>query len=507
MKKRRYISIGFNQNKAKYLILFFAKFIFVILTFYLLSKDTSAQINNPTIHNIETFNPMNPNSNNNIFNSQSPLRNQARETNDYINQQNIKTMQQMGNTPPVVPPSDPYLQHQFILNQYKQNISNRYKQQREIFEILNEVNTENFNKNINSNYYNNTEFLKQSKTFYNAFNQLNDMLSNKKQASIANAYFSIESAYGDTYLSEKEYNKQLTQSADFIKQWLIENGYKPNKNEDLHYGLQQFMKDTLTISIKQPENNAVKTMKHTPFTYDYNDFKAEKDHRNYFITKCLATGTGQCNSLPGTYLAIAEKLGAKTFLIFAPQHSFVKYPDSKGALHGYEPTSNWKISDKWYVENLGILPEAIRSGIYLDTLNKQMIIANCMLDLAFAYMKKFGAADGKFVTECINTAMQYYPRKNNITAYFLRSSLLAHQLDNLLRTNGIMDIKDMNKVKGAKELYVALMQNEELIQKLGYQQMPEAIYQQLMQNHEFKGKLQQNINTRQKRNLFSISTN
>lgn len=128
-----------------YFMMFFANLRLVIFGIFIAIFHYNiifAQIT-PNTPRIETFNPMNPNSNNNIFNSQSPLRNQARETNNYINQQNIKTMQQMGNTPPVVPPSDPYLQHQFILNQYQQNMSNRYKQQREIFEILNQVNTEN----------------------------------------------------------------------------------------------------------------------------------------------------------------------------------------------------------------------------------------------------------------------------------------------------------------------------------------------------------------------------
>jgi len=267
------------------------------------------------------------------------------------------------------------------------------------------------------------------------------------------------------------------------------------------------MRDTLTTTVKLPENNIGKTTTHFPFAYDYQDFQAEKDFQNYFMTKCLATGTGQCNSLPATYLAIAEKLGAKTYLSFAPQHSFIKYPDSKGAIHAYEPTSNWKISDKWYVEHMGINPSAIESGIYLDTLNKKMIVANCMLDLAFGYMKKYGAADGKFVTDCINTAMQYYPKKNNITAYFLKGSLLARQLEYLLYSNGIKDLKDMGKIQGATELYQALLQNEAIIQKLGYQELPESMYLEMMQYHEFRGKLQQNTNTKQKRNLFSTSIN
>jgi len=438
---------------------------------------------------------------------QTPKYPMGANAQDIINQQNRQAMQQMGYNPPVVPPSDPYLAHQFIINQYNQTQSKSYRQQQEILNVLNEIGSENKSTRFDMNYYKSTDFLNKSKSFQDAFTNLNDMLTAKTPLSISKSYLAIENAYGNSYLTDKEYNDILNQSAKFIKQWLTENGYNPTKNEDLHYGIQKFMRDTLTIKTQKPDNNLIKTTVHYPFYYDYNDFQAEKNFQNYFMTKCLATGTGQCNSLPATYLAIAEKLGAKAYLSFAPKHSFVKYPDSKGAIHAYEPTSNWKISDKWYVEHMGINPAAIESGIYLDTLNKKMIVANCMLDLAFGYLKKFGATDGKFVSECINTSMQYYPRKNNITAYFLLSSVLVRQLDNLLVANGVTDLKDIGKVQGATELYQALLQNEANLEKLGYQEMPEEMYLQMMQNHEFKGKLQQNINTKQKRSLFSTSMN
>lgn len=435
---------------------------------------------------------------------QTPTQNYSMGGNaqDIINRQNRQAMQQMGYNPPVVPPSEPYLAHQFIINQYNQTQNKSHQQHQELLNILNEVNSENSSSRFDMSYYSSTDFLNKSQSFTDAFNTLNNMLIGKTPLSISKSFLTIENAYGNSYLTEKEYNDIINQSAKFIKQWLFENGLNPSKNEDLHYGIQKFMRDTLTITIKQPENNFGKTTTHFPFVYDYQDFKAVIDFQNYFITKCLATGTGQCNSLPATYLAIAEKLGATTYLSFAPQHSFIKYPDSKGVIHAYEPTSNWKISDKWYVEHMGINPSAIESGIYLDTLNKKMIVANCMIDLAFGFIKKYGVADGKFVNECINTAMQYYPQKNNITAYFLKGSLLARQLEYLLYSNEIKDIKDIGQVQGATELYQALLQNEAEIRKLGYQELPEAIYLEMMQYQEFRGKLQQNLDTKQKRNLF-----
>jgi len=488
-----------------------------ILTMNFLVERLTAQTTTPKF---ETFKQVNTNQY--YTNSTLTQQNQQTQTqnysmgataNDIMEQSYRNAEQQMGtymDRPYLTPQQNQQARQNYTINkttQINNSNSHSYKQHQEILNILNEANSESGTKRFDMSYYKSADFLNKSKSFTDAFNTLNNMLTGKTPLSISKSYLTIENAYGNTYLTEKEYNDIINQSAKFIKQWLIENGLNLAKNEDLHYGLQKFMRDTLTTTVKLPENNLGKTTTHFPFAYDYQDFQAEKDFQNYFMTKCLATGTGQCNSLPATYLAIAEKLGAKTYLSFAPQHSFIKYPDSKGAIHAYEPTSNWKISDKWYVEHMGINPSAIESGIYLDTLNKKMIVANCMLDLAFGYIKKYGAADGKFVNDCINTAMQYYPRKNNITAYFLKGSLLARQLEYLLYSNGIKDLKDIGKVQGATELYQALLQNEAMIQKLGYQELHEAMYLEMMQYQEFRGKLQQNTNTKQKRNLFSTSMN
>ena len=498
---------------------------FILTAFFFV--DTLYAQNNKTIEpKFETFKQINTNQ----YYTNSTLTQQNQQTTTQQNQQTQIPNSSMGTTADDVMEQlyqmtdekmGTYIDRPYLTPQQNQQARINYqitkslpsnngdsnKQHQELLNILNEIHSENASSSFNMSYYNSADFINKSKSFTDAFNTLNNMLTGKTQLSISKAYLTIENAYGNSYLREKEFNDIINQSADFIKQWLIQNGFNPKKNEDLHYGIQKFMRDTLTITIKEPDKNLSKTTKHFPFFYDYNDFQAEKDFQNYFISKCLATGTGQCNSLPGTYLAIAEKLGAKTYLSFAPQHSFIKYPDSKGGIHAYEPTSSWKISDKWYVEHMGINPNAIESGIYLDTLNKQMIVANCMLDLAFGYIKNFNAADGKFVTDCINTAMQYYPRKNNITAYFLKGSLISRQLEYLLNSNGIKDLKDMESIQGATELYKELLDNAKIIQMLGFQEMPETMYLEMMQYHEFRGTLQKNINTKQKRSLFSTTMN
>jgi len=478
---------------------------------FALHVTSDAQITQPQTPSFSTTQPIK----NSVFYTNSALVNNAPNysyvpsvgatSDDIIRQTNLKVMQQMGYKPPVIPPSDPIERHYFIINQYKQDMmsGSQFRQHQELLKILNEADNEQKNVPVNENY-SSASFIAKTKPYENALNQLQEMLSGKQKLSVSRAYFEMENAYGDSYLTQQEFKAAIKESADFIKKWLVQNGYDLKSNEALHLGIQKFMGDTLTIISTTADKTGTLKTTHLPFSYDFDDFKAEKDFRNYFLTKSLATGSGQCNSLPAIYNALAEALGAKSYLTFTPKHSFIKYPGDDGRIHNYEPTSHWNISDEWYMDNFFISPEATLSGIYFDTLNRQQIVANCVIDLAHGYLEKFGAADGKFITECLKTALPYFPRQNNITAYFIYSSMLARLLDRELRRNNITDLKDISKSPDAEKLYLELMRNENDIKKLGYQDMPEQLYEQIMQQHEFKGERQKSsgFNGKEKRSLF-----
>jgi hypothetical protein len=403
--------------------------------------------------------------------------------------------------------NDKFIRQQIAEQEKKYNeAAKTLREYQVVINTLNETSAAQNNISANTNYKS-PEFLAKTKSYTDALNDLSDMLSDKKKLSIANAYYSIENAYGGTYLNKKEYNNVINESAAFIKKWLIQNGLNPSDNSALHLGIQKFMGETLTVTSTSPEGQILQKTTHAPFSYDFDDYKGEKDFRNYFSTKCLATGSGQCNSLPTVYLSIAEALGAKAYLSFAPHHSLIKYPADKGIIHNYEPTSNWKITDDKYMEMLFISDAAYQSGIYLDTMNNKQIVANCLVDLAWGYMQKYGPADGKFVGECLKTATIYFPKKNNIYSYFVYGDFLARKLDLVLRKYKITDLKDINKIPEASVLYEALLQNEKVIKSLGYQDQPKELYDQLMQNQEFNGQKQQSsgFNKKEKRSLFTTT--
>ncbi len=400
--------------------------------------------------------------------------------------------------------NDPMYQYPNTANGFTQTHLSPSQQQ--IINLLNEVHASESPRRSSASYYQSSEFTALTKPYTDALQELKMQLAGLRPLSVADAYFAVENAFGNAYLSKNEYDRTIEESVVFIRRWLSQHGYNLQDNEALHIGLQRFLSDTLTIrlpaSADRPGASTLKT--HLPFFYDYEDYTGTKDYRNYFLTKCLATGSGQCNSLPTVYNALAQKLGAVSYLSFAPQHSLIKYPGKDGRLHNYEATTNWKISDKWYRDNLFVKQEALRNHMYLDTLNYTQMVANAVIDLATGYIQKHGAADGRFVDECLNLAAPYFPKRNNIYLYFVRSLKLAYLLERELHTNGIEDVKDIERFPHLKSLYEALEENERLITGKGYQGMPPELYNQMMEEHQYKNRQQsaKSINGKQKRNLF-----
>lgn len=491
-----------------------------MLTMIFFVERLTAQTTTPNFENFKQVNVGNlyyTNSTLTPKNQQTPTQNYSMgaTANDIMEQTYRNAEKQMGtymDRPYLTPQQNQQARQNFIINQTIQtnnNNSKSYQQHQELLSILNEANTNETGKRMNFEYYKSPEFASKTKPFADALITLKNMASGKTLISLKDAFYVMESAYGNTYLTYKEYCNIINENTDFLKQMMLQNGLDPKNNEAIHNAIQKFMKDTTSIKSQKTDMIIVSGKKHLPFSYDYIDYKGEKDFRNYFVTKAFATGTGQCNSLPIVYAIQAEAMGAKFYISTAPNHSFIKYPDNSGEVHSYEPTSHWNISDNWYSEHLYITQQAEKSGIYLDTLNKLMIIGDCIANLGIGYLNKYGVADGTFLNECINASLSCFPDKNGLQAILLRSSVLAHMLDRLLYKNGIKDLKDMEKVKGAKELYEALQQNELYLKSLGYAETPAGLYEEQMNLQEFRGKqqIEKGLNGKEKRNLFINTLN
>ncbi len=341
----------------------------------------------------------------------------------------------------------------------------------------------------------------------NALEYIQNQLNGLEELSLTEAYYQVESAYGEPYLTKEQYYSIINESVSFIQEWMNQNNLDPNNPEAVHKAIQQFIGTRQSIKIKKGTEEIVETNKtHLPFFYDFNDYSGEKDHRNYFVTKALATGTGQCNSLPAIYLILAEQLGVTAYLSFAPHHSFIVYPDANGELNNYETTSHSKLPDQWYKNYLQIKNEAVQSGIYLTPLNKKQIISNLAIDLANGYLKKNGLYDLEFINNCIEVGSSEFLKTNNIYAHLMQSAKLANLLRMNMEMNNIEDVSDIPKNSDTYKLHQKLMRNETYIKSLGYHKLPVNTYNKLIEEQDQKSKKQkeQNIETKEHRNLFSL---
>ncbi len=437
----------------------------------------------------------------NTLYAQSPisLNQEQQNQQSQVQDQNRQMMQQMGYSPPPT-------QQEINANWQKQNearqrngeqqqLNSQQQQRKQLAEVLYEG--QRAEPSLNKEYWNVPGFNDKTKSYSSAFNNIRDMLTGKKSLSVKDAYYEIENAWGDDFLSKTEYDNYIKKSADFINQWLFENGYDIKNNIAQQFGLQKFMTDTLVIgkkkNIEAPNKPQVV---HLPFNYDYQDYKAERDYRSYHVMKTLATGNGQCHNLPLVYVILAEALGAKAYLSHAPIHDFVKYPDNKGNIHNFEATSNWQISDQWYKDYLYIKSTAEKSRIYLDTLNKEEMVADAMIELACSYKQKFGIGDGTFINQCVDFAMNYFPNKDaNIYGWLLRQKTTAVKLDRLLLKNNVKDMNQIKTVLGASELLQQLNAITEKIASLGYQELPDKAYEYMVESQDNKGKALDSLQT------------
>jgi hypothetical protein len=383
------------------------------------------------------------------------------------------------------------------------------QQQQQNAAIENEVSNKR-TANYNEEYWKSPDFIKAAQPFYDAFNSLKDQLTGKTPISVKDAYYAIESAYGNVFLTKKEYDAQIEQSVAFVRQWMAEHKLNPNDNISKHLALQKFICDTLKIgNVPLHSDLPQKKEIHYPFYYDYQDYKGEKDYRSQFVTKTLATGNGQCHTLPLVYAILAESIGAKFYLSLAPIHSFIKYPDNEGNIHNFEPTTNWQISDQWYKDWLFIKSRAEQTQLYLNKLTREQIVAQAMIDLAAEYKEKLGIADGAFINQCVDFAINYFPNKDaSVDCWLLRSEVDRRLLNRLAHKYNVTSYIQGDKIPEIKKLEDKLGFIDDKLEDLGYTEIPKSAYDFMVESQDNKGTIQRlkKMNDLQKRSSF-VSSN
>lgn len=309
--------------------------------------------------------------------------------------------------------------------------------------------------------------------YYNAFSELDSMLSNKKPMNFKLAVFITENAYFENKLDYIKFCSVIQMYSN-LSQSLVKSRQLQYNKEDKETieklaGVFTIMTDTISIEI-----DTNKIGKILPFTYDFEDFFGTNDWTKMFVTKLLQTHSGNCHSLPFLYKIICEDLGVNVYLAQAPNHFYIKYRSKRDGWYNTELTSGFFPIDAWLFASGYITLEAVRNGVYMDTLSLKQSISVCILDLARGYEHKFGAKGDSFVINCCDRALNYYP--NSVNAILLKAETLKKQFENFMKQYNTTKPNEVLKYAEPKAIFTEMKQLYLKIYKLGYRSMPDEMY-------------------------------
>jgi hypothetical protein len=285
----------------------------------------------------------------------------------------------------------------------------------------------------------------------------------------------LENNVGDfkfaVYLSELAYKPTLSYptflNAIFLIKKICSNNelyklrskYKDSLSQLNNFKLYKFFTEKLHIIA---DSNKYFT---TPFTYDFTDPQGNQDWTNTFVTKLLATHKGNCRSLTYLYKILADELGAKCWLALAPNHIYIRNYSKQIGWYNTELTSGTFPTDAWIAATGYVNTDAIRSGVYMDTLSNQQSIGLCIMDLAQGYIKQTNNYTDSFVLKCCNLVLQYH--SVNPEALLTKAEALKRMYLKQKEENNPITQTTYNEME---QTYITLV-------KLGYREMPYKTYQ------------------------------
>lgn len=326
------------------------------------------------------------------------------------------------------------------------------------------------------------EWLAKSQSYRQAYNYLSQL--NPDSFSITKAVFAVENAYMNNKLSYNELTKALKERADLVKQILKRDGLNSKNNLAANYGIQKlFSQQNMFYSAKYHKSILVPSIK-----YDFDDFMGEKDYTKMFVYKLLATGKGQCHSMPLLYLMIAEQLNAKAYLSLAPEHSFIKFQDNNGSLINFETTNGNLVSTTWLTQSGYITAKALQNKTYLDTLSQRDLYARMLCDLLLGYMNKFSYDD--FAEQMRQRILQINP--NNTTALIIDANLKTQIALQKIKAAGSPKEEDLPNYPDAYKAYQDMQAAYATVDNTGYQAMPKDAYQKWLKSIDTEKKKQAN---------------
>lgn len=304
--------------------------------------------------------------------------------------------------------------------------------------------------------------------YWDAYNNLKDMLEGKTQMNLKKAVFEVEHAYGNNFTYE-QYDSAVQRYVEIVKLKMGQDKTEPT-NTAINLAISQILSDTITLKQKHKETEFISY----PVAYDFDDMFGENDWTNMFVSKLLFTGKGNCHSIPLLYLIIAEELNTKAYLSLSPNHSFIKF-EHNNTLYNFETTQGALVTDQWVMGSGYITSASIKNKVFMDTLNTKQTIAQCLNDLAMGYMDGFGYSDTTFINACTDLSLEHY-NKGNVISHIIKCNTYLANVGMLGRQLGILSLEEAIQHPVIKEFWEKHDKAYQYIGSTGYKSIPREEY-------------------------------
>lgn len=344
------------------------------------------------------------------------------------------------------------------------------------------------NKELNKNLYGESEYkyaiqydlpslsnISGAEYFRKASEKLNQMLSGAIPMNLKQAIFETENAYLEGKLNYKKFDKGIQDLINIAKLKAVQDGYNWKNSQTRNIMLFRVMADTLKVKLPSQESYVTSY----PMRYDFDDYMGKKDWTKMFISKLLASKSGQCHSLPLLYLILCEETGTKANLAFSPSHTYAKFKDQSGNWHNLELTNGRIVSDAFIIGSGYITAEALKNRIYMEPLTTKQTIAQCLADLGKEYAQKYGYDN--FVSQCVDSTLKYNP--TNIFARQVKSNYQTLRFNYVVNQVGRLH-PDTLKIHYPQVYQLLKERNQtyQFIDASGYQEMPEQAYREWLKS-------------------------
>jgi hypothetical protein len=295
-------------------------------------------------------------------------------------------------------------------------------------------------------------------------------LSGLRPLPFKEAVYEVENTYLGGIIAYDRFSNYVGQLATLAKDWenvnhLRDYPYPDSTAMKENSAIYKLMKDTIKILTTDTSGYL-----HLPYTYDFDDFDGNDAWTDMFVTKLIASHSGNCHSLPYLYKMIADEMGAPCWLALAPNHMYIKNRCKGLGWYNTELTSGCFPIDAWIMAS-GYLPiQAVKSGIYMDTLSSNGALTLCVIDLAKGYERKTHNYYDGFILKCCDLALKYNPV--NVQAVLLKAETLKR----------IYEREKDEKHLDDKALFQKMEQLYGQLYDLGYREMPENMYRDWLQS-------------------------